>query len=88
MIGTARMNTELEVATFKEKYKVKFPLFPDNDLSITRALQAQDEGTPHFIVIKMVPGDRVQVVHTFTGVFEDPKAFYAVILKHSSLGKE
>ncbi len=88
MIGIGRMNTALEVATFKEKYKVKFPLFPDNDLSITKALQAQDEGTPHFIVIRMAPGDRVEVVHTFTGAFEDPKAFYDVVLERSGLRKE
>jgi hypothetical protein len=88
MIGIGRMNTALEVATFKEKYKVQFPLFPDKDLSITRALQAQDEGTPHFIVIKMAPGDQMQVVHTFTGAFEDPKVFYEVILERSRLRKE
>jgi len=88
MIGIGRMNTPLEVATFKEKYNVKFPLFPDNDLSVTKALQAQDEGTPHFMVIKMEPGDRVQVVHSYTGAFEDPKAFYHVILERSGLRKE
>ena len=88
MIGIGRMNTALEVATFKEKYKVQFPLFPDNDLSITRALRAQDEGTPHFIVIKMAPGDQTQVVHTLTGAFEDPKVFYDVILECSGLRKE
>jgi len=88
MIGIGRMNTALEVATFKEKYKVQFPLFPDNDLSITRALRAQDEGTPHFIVIKMAPGDQMQVVHTLTGAFEDPKVFYDVILECSGLRKE
>jgi hypothetical protein len=87
MIGIGRMNTVLEVAAFKEKYKVKFPLFPDNDLSITRALQAQDEGTPHFIVIKMTPGDKVQVVHSYTGAFEDPKAFYDIILERCGLKK-
>jgi hypothetical protein len=87
MIGIGRMNTVLEVATFKEKYKVKFPLFPDNDLSITKALQAQDEGTPHFIVIKMAPGGRMQVVHSYTGAFEDPKAFYDIILERSGLKK-
>jgi hypothetical protein len=87
-IGIGRMNTELEVSTFKEEYKVKFPLFADNDLSITRALQAENEGTPHFIVIKMEPGDRVTVVHTSTGAFEDPKAFYDTILERSGLRKE
>ena len=87
MIGIGRMNTALEVATFKEMYKVKFPLFPDNDLSITKALKAKDEGTPHFLVIKMAPGDQVQVVHRFTGAFEDPKAFYDAILDCSGLRK-
>ncbi|MVB33627.1 TlpA family protein disulfide reductase, partial [Vibrio cholerae] len=29
MIGIGRMNTELEVSTFKDKYRVRFPLFPD-----------------------------------------------------------
>ena len=87
MIGIGRMNTPLEVATFKEKYTVKFPLFPDNDLKITKALQAQDEGTPHFIVIKMAPGDRVEVVYSYTGAFEDPESFYRIILERSGLKK-
>jgi hypothetical protein len=85
MIGIGRLNTELEVSTFREKFKVRFPLFPDKDLSITRALHAANEGTPHFIVIKMEPGDRGRVVYTRTGVFEDPKAFYEAILESSGL---
>jgi len=88
LIGIGRMNTELEVSTFKDKYKVKFPLFADKDLSITRALHAADEGTPHFIVIKLGPGKGVKFVHTSTGVFEDPKAFYDLILERSGLKKE
>jgi hypothetical protein len=88
LIGIGRMNTEMEVSTFKERYKVQFPMFADKDLSITRALQAADEGTPYFIVVKMDAGDRVQVVHTWTGAFEDPKAFYDVILEQSGLKKE
>jgi peroxiredoxin len=88
MIGIGRMNTELEVATFKDKYNVRFPLFPDKDLAITRALGAYDDGTPHFMVIKMEPGNRVQVVHTTTGAFEDPKAFYDAVLESSGLRKD
>ncbi len=88
MIGVGRMNTEMEVATFKEKYKVRFPLFPDKDLTITRALHAQDEGTPHFIVFRREPGDRAEVVYSRTGAFDDPKAFYDTILKSSGLRKE
>jgi hypothetical protein len=87
MIGVGRMNTALEVAAFKEKYKVRFPLFPDNDLAITRALGAQDEGTPHFIVIKMEPDGGVTVVHTSTGAFEDPKAFHDAIIERCGLKK-
>jgi len=88
LIGIGRMNTELEVSTFKEKYKVKFPIFADKDLSVTRALQAADEGTPHFIVIRMDQGGQVTVVHTSTGAFEDPKAFHEVILERAGLKKE
>ena len=88
LIGIGRMNTELEVSTFKEKYKVRFPMFADKDLSVTRALQAANEGTPHFIVIRMDPGDQVTVVHTSTGAFEDPKAFHEVILERAGLKKE
>ncbi len=88
MIGIGRMNTALEVSAFREKYDVKFPLFPDKELSITRALQAQDEGTPHFIVIRMDPGGGARVVHTKTGAFEDPQAFYDVVLERSGLNKE
>jgi hypothetical protein len=88
MIGIGRMNTELEVSTFREKFKVRFPLFPDKDLSITRALQAQDKGTPHFIVLRMGPQDGAQVVYARTGAFEDPKAFYETVLDRSGLRKE
>jgi hypothetical protein len=88
LIGIGRMNTELEVSTFKEKYKVRFPMFPDKDLSVTRALQAANEGTPHFIVIRIYPGGHVTVVHTSTGAFEDPKAFHDVILERAGLKKE
>ncbi len=88
LIGIGRMNTDLEVSTFKDKYKVKFPLFADKDLSITRALHAAEEGTPHFIVIKLGPGKGGKFVHTSTGVFEDPKAFYDLILERSGLKKE
>ncbi len=85
MIGIGRMNTALEVATFRERYKVKFPLFPDKDLSITRALHAQDESTPHFIVVKREEGGGVRVIATSTGAFEDPKVFYEHIIKRSGL---
>jgi len=88
LIGIGRMNTELEVSTFKEKYKVKFPMFADKDLSVTRALRAENEGTPHFIVIRMDPGGQVTVVHTRTGAFEDPKAFHEVIIERAGLKKE
>jgi hypothetical protein len=88
MIGIGRMNTALEVSAFKEKYDVKFPLFPDKDLAITRALEAEDEGTPYFIVINMAPGKRVRVVYTKTGAFEDAKAFHDTILVRSGLKEE
>ena len=88
LIGIGRMNTELEVSTFREKYKVKFPMFADRDLTVTRALQAENEGTPHFIVIRMDPGDQMTVVHTSTGAFEDPRAFHEVIIERAGLKKE
>ncbi len=88
IIGIGRMNTALEVATFRGKYKVPFPMFPDKDLSIIRALNAQDASTPHFIVVKMEEGGRGRVVTTLTGTFEDPKAFYNHIIQRSGLKKE
>lgn len=88
LIGIGRTNTELEVATFRDKYKVRFPLFADKDLSICRALHASEEGTPHFIVIRKYPAGRATVVHTSTGAFEDPKAYHDIILERSGLNKE
>jgi peroxiredoxin len=88
MIGIGRTNTALEVSTFKENYEVRFPLFADRDLSITRALEAHDEGTPHFIVIRLDPGNGATVVHRSTGVFEDPEAFFQAILERCGLRKE
>ncbi|MHB9099670.1 MAG: TlpA family protein disulfide reductase [Syntrophales bacterium] len=83
MIGIAVTNGTYEVDSYRERYKVPFPLIPDKDTEISQKLGVK--GTPTFIGLK-VNGKGFQERFYFgEGGFEDPRQFLAKIIKLSGL---
>jgi peroxiredoxin len=83
MIGIGAGNSILEVNTFKEKYDVPFPLFPDQDFKIHKDLG--EVRTPYFIVVKIKKDRTLEVVYPLEGAFGEAETFLQQILKVSGL---
>jgi peroxiredoxin len=83
IIGIGIGNTPADVQYFKEKYKVPFPLFPDEDKSIYTALGKPR--APYFIGVKIDKDGSSQVFHSKLGAFGKPDKFLALMLKLSGL---
>jgi peroxiredoxin len=83
MIGIGAGNSVLEVNTFKEKNKVPFPLFPDQDFKIHKDLE--EVRTPYFIVVKIKKDRTLEVAYSEEGAFGEAEVFLQQILKASGL---
>ena len=69
LIGIGAGNSQLEVEEYKQTHDIAFPLFPDQDFSIHKALG--EVRTPFFIAIKMNRGGSHEIVHTHLGGLTD-----------------
>jgi thiol-disulfide isomerase/thioredoxin len=85
MIGIGAGNSAFEVETFRKTYNVLFPLFPDKDFAIHKALG--DVRTPYFIAIKIKADRTHEVIHSELGGFAGAQAYLEVILKASGLAQ-
>lgn len=84
LIGIGATNTPYEINLYRERYKVPFPLFPDQSLDITRQLQVN--GTPTFIGIEMSGAKgKATRFHFSEGGFDDIQKFLDGIVKSSGL---
>lgn len=83
MIGIGAGNSVLEANTFKEQYKIPFPLFPDPDFKIHKDLG--EVRTPYFIVVKIKKDRTLDIVHLQEGAFGEAEAFLLQVLKTSGL---
>jgi len=79
IIGIGAGNTSFEVATFKKKYKVEFPLIPDGDFKIYKVIG--EVRTPYFIVVKLNDPKKLEVVYSRLGAHENVEAFLTEIVK-------
>lgn len=79
IIGVGAGNSQLEVDTFRSRYKVPFPLLPDNDYKVHDLLG--QPRTPFFIVVRQQPGGKETVVFTQLGAFESPDQFLNTVLR-------
>jgi len=83
MIGIGAGNTVLEVNTFKEKYKIPFPLFPDEEFKIHKELG--EVRTPYFFIVKITRDRTLEVVYSKEGAFGEAETFLQQVLKTSGL---
>ncbi len=86
LVGIGAGNSAYEVETFKKKYDVPFPLFPDQDFSIHKRLG--EVRTPYFIVIKTNKNRTHEVIYSQPGAFEEAEIFLQRILSASGLRQE
>jgi thiol-disulfide isomerase/thioredoxin len=83
LIGIGAGNSRYEVDVFKKTFNTPFPLFPDNDFTIHKALG--DVRSPYFIVIKINKDGTHEVVYSELDSFEEARAFLESIITASGL---
>jgi peroxiredoxin len=83
VIGIGVGNDSYEVAYFKKKHKVPFPLFDDEDYLIHE--QIGEPGTPYFVAVQMKQDGSHDVIHAQAGDFESPDQFLDMLLVKSGL---
>jgi len=79
MVGIGAGNNPYEVGTFKKKYQIPFPLFPDGDFSLHKKLG--EVRTPYFIVIRNLPNGSYRIVYSKLGAFGDVDQFLSQIVR-------
>jgi len=83
IIGIGAGNTPFEVETFKKKYKVPFPLIPDEGFKVHKILG--EVRTPYFIAAKIAPNGRTEVIYSRLGALENNEKFLAQLVKSASI---
>ena len=82
IIGVGASNSEFEVDHFRSTYNVQFPLFPDQDMAIYKALSGA--GTPGFIGVRLSgEGDPVIVLRQ-SGGFYSKEEFLAELIEFAT----
>ena len=78
-IGIGAGNSLLEIEVFKHNYNIPFPIFPDENFKIHRALG--EVRTPFFIAVK-IEGDRPpEIVQTHLGGLTDARALLDLMVE-------
>ncbi|MBU1055948.1 MAG: redoxin domain-containing protein [Proteobacteria bacterium] len=83
IIGIGAGNSNYEIGSFKKKYEVPFPLFPDQGVEIFNLLRAK--ATPTFIGIKLNGNGSVEQFYLSEGGFKDSQQFLNEIIKLSGI---
>jgi len=83
IIGLGASNSQFEVEHFGQTYEVDFPLFPDKDMSIYRALGGT--GTPGFVGYKMKGVEMPVNVLRNSGGFYSAQDFLKDLIDNSGL---
>jgi len=83
IIGLGASNSQFEVEHFKETYNVPFPLFPDKDMSMYKALKGA--GTPGFIGCRLKDGEPVTIVLRNSGGFYSAENFLKELIHEAGL---
>jgi peroxiredoxin len=79
MLGVGTGNTPYEVNVFREKFKVAFPLIPDDNFAIQKAL-SDEIRTPTFVVVKPTAAGKLEIVLTKVGEIKESGEFLKKIM--------
>jgi peroxiredoxin len=83
MIGIGAGNSVLEVNAFREKHRVPFPLFPDQDFTIHKLLG--EVRTPYFMIVRFDKNRACQVIYAKEGAFGEAENFLQQIMEAARL---
>lgn len=83
LIGIGAGNSQFEVGVFREKYKVPFPLFPDEDFTIHKCFG--ETRTPYFIAIQINEDGSHKVIYSKLGGTQGAEQFLKLITQLSGL---
>lgn len=83
IIGLGASNSQFEVEHFRDTYNVPFPLFPDKDMSMYKALKGA--GTPGFIGCRLNGGKNATIILRNSGGFYSSDEFLKELIEKSSL---
>lgn len=83
MIGVGAKNSAYEVDSYRERYRVPFPLFPDRSLEITEKLCVK--GTPTFIGFKVDGKGSQEQFYFGEGGFQETQKFLSDIIRLSGI---
>jgi peroxiredoxin len=86
LIGIGVENNLLEAEVFKQNHNISFPIFPDEDFTIHKALG--EVRTPFFIALKMDGGGSPEIIHTHLGGLTDARAFLDLMVEAYGIKKE
>ncbi|MFC1808938.1 peroxiredoxin family protein [Candidatus Omnitrophota bacterium] len=78
MVGIGFANSDFEVAIFKKKFNISFPLFPDPYGDAARELQAYS--TPYFLVAKKTDDGTFEAIYTKEDKMGRPRSFLKTVL--------
>ena len=80
-IGLGVGDTPLEVAIYKDKFKMPFPLFPDRKAAFSR--EFGELRVPNLVIARK-QGGRLEVIHRSPGVLLDPASLLPYLEPKSS----
>jgi len=86
LIGIGAGNSLLEVEVFKQNHQIPFPIFPDEDFKIHKALG--EVRTPFFIAIKMEKDGPPEIVYTHLGGLTEVGAFLDLMLEAYGINQD
>ena len=79
IIGIGASNSEFEVNHFRTTYNVDFPMFPDQDMAIYKALSGA--GTPGFIGVRLSGGEDPLIILRQSGGFYSKDDFLSQLIE-------
>ena len=83
MLGIGAKDDIYYIQYARESWKIKFPLFPDADLIITRMVGLP--GTPYFICVKKDEKGKIEIFYTHEGAVTAADKFINTIVEKSGL---